>query len=246
VPGSRVGLAQEATPEAAGAVLPPDTEVGGLDLAEWSARSWQWFFSLPPDVNPYFDETGESCGYGQSGPVFFLAGAEGSLERSCVVPEGAYVFVPLLGSECSTIEAPPFFGRDEAELRACAGNAVDMAEGAFDMTAMRLTVDGETIADLSPYRAATPRFALWLPDDNLLGSEQRVADSVADGYQVMLSPLSEGEHEVVISIPGPQTVTIAYRLAVVSGAAAAPGEPGATPSSLAGEETAALGGDGPR
>ena len=129
------------------------------------------------------------------------------------------------------MEPPPFFGRDEAELRACASNAVDMAEGAFDMTAMRLTVDGETVADLSVYRAATPRFTLWLPEDNLLESDQRVADSVADGYQVMLSPLSEGEHEVVISIPGPETVTIAYRLAVVSGAAAAPGEPGATPAS---------------
>ena len=105
-----------------------------------------------------------------------------------------------------------------------------MAEGAFDMSAVRLTVDGETIADLSPYRAATPRFALWLPEDNLLESERRVADSVADGYQVMLSPLSEGEHEVVIAIPGPETVTITYRMAVVSGAAATTGEPGATPS----------------
>lgn len=228
--GSRVGLAQEATPEAAGAVLPPDAEVGGLDLAEWSTRSWQWFFSLPQDVNPFFDETGEICGYGQFGSVFFLAGADGSLERSCIVPEGAYVFVPLLSSECSTVEPPPFFGRDEAELRACASNAVDMAEGAFDMSAMRLTVDGETIADLSAYRAATPRFTLWLPEDNLLESDQRVADSVADGYQVMLSPLSPGMHEVVISIPGPETVTITYRLAVVSGAVAATGEPGATPS----------------
>jgi hypothetical protein len=49
--GSRVGLAQEATPEEASAVLPPDAEVDGLDLGEWSARSWQWFFSLPQDVN---------------------------------------------------------------------------------------------------------------------------------------------------------------------------------------------------
>ena len=48
-------------------MLPPDAEVGGLDLAEWSTRSWQWFFSLPQDVNPFFDETGEICGYGQSG-----------------------------------------------------------------------------------------------------------------------------------------------------------------------------------
>jgi hypothetical protein len=69
------------------------------------------------------------------------------------------------------VEPPPFFGRDEAELRACASNAVDMAEGAFDMTAMRHTVDGETVADLSVYLVATPRFTLWLPEDNLLESD---------------------------------------------------------------------------
>lgn len=69
------------------------------------------------------------------------------------------------------MEPPPFFGRNEAELRACASNAVDMAEGAFDMTAMRLTVDGETVADLSVYLVATPRFTLWLPEDNLLESD---------------------------------------------------------------------------
>ena len=61
-----------------------------------------------------------------------------------------------------------------------------------------------------------------------------MADSVADGYQVMLSPLSEGEHEVVLSIPGPEIVTITYQLMVVSGGyVAAPGQPGATPSASA-------------
>jgi hypothetical protein len=35
----------------------PDAEVGGLDLAAWSTRSWQWFFSW--------------CDYGQSATVFF-------------------------------------------------------------------------------------------------------------------------------------------------------------------------------
>ena len=39
------------------------------------------------------------------------------------------------------------------------------------MTAMRLTVDGETVADLSVYLVATPRFTLWLPEDNLLESD---------------------------------------------------------------------------
>ena len=215
-------VAQEATPGPTAAVLPPDAEVAGLGLAEWSARSWQWFFSLPPDVNPVADDTGARCGYGQAGPVFFLAGAERSVERSCVVPLGAHVFVPLLGSECSTDEPPPFFGRDETDLRRYAADAVDMAERSLDMSAMSLEVDGQAVDDLAAYRAATPLLTLWLPEDNLLGTSSRAADSVADGYQVMLAPMSEGEHVVLIGLPGPQSgdvVTIAYRLTVVSGAA---------------------------
>jgi hypothetical protein len=232
--GGSPGFAQAATPGASSTVLPPDAEVGGVDLAEWSARSWQWSFSLPPASNPFVDETGDWCGYGQSGPVFFLAGAQGSVERTCVIPEGVHVFVPLLGSECSTVEPPPFFGRDEAELRRCAIEAVDTAEGAFDMGTMRLSVDGQDFTDLSAYRVTTPRFSLWLPDDNFLGATSRVADSVADGYQVMLSPLSEGEHEVVFSVPGPQITTVTYQLMVVSGGYVdAQDSPAVTPSASA-------------
>jgi len=228
------GLAQEATPAAVGVALPPDAEVEGLDLAAWSARSWQWFFSLPAAVNPSFDATGENCGAGQSGSVFFLSGVQGSRDRSCVILQGVYLFVPLVGAECSTVERPPFFGRDEADLRRCASEAVDEAESASDMSAMAVTVDGETIADLASYRAATPLFRLWLPRENLLESEQTVAESVADGYQVMLSPLSPGDHEVVITIPGPpgeEPARLTYTLTVVSGSKdEATGTPGATPS----------------
>lgn len=220
-PGSLTGLAQEATPEAGSVVLPPDAAVAGLALAGWSARSWQWYFSLPAAVNPFFDETGEICGYGQSGPVFFLVGAEQSLERSCVVPAGVHVYVPLLGSECSTVEEPPFFGRDEAELRQCASDAITMAGSVFDMSAMRLILDGQAVENLAAYRAATPLFTLWLPADNVLGSPERAADAVGDGYQVMLGPLAPGEHLIAISLPGPrgeQPISITYRLTVVSGA----------------------------
>ena len=102
------------------------------------------------------------------------------------------------------------------------------------MSAMALTVDGETIADLASYRVLTPLFRLWLPEENLLGSEQTIAESVADGYQVMLSPLSPGEHEVVTTIPGSpgeEPVTLTYTLTVESGSSAeASGSPSATPS----------------
>ena len=64
------------------------------------------------------------------------------------------------------------------------------------MSAMALTVDGETIADLASYRVLIDYSGCGFPRRNLLGSEQTIAESVADGYQVMLSPLSPGEHEV--------------------------------------------------
>src|SRR6476661_2257750 len=142
----------DATPIAENLVLPPDAEVAGSGLGEWSARSWQYFFSLPQAVNPYFDETGEWCGYGQSGPVFMLAGADHDVTRSCVVPVGAHVFVPFIGS-------------DEAALKKCASGNVDEAEGAFDMSAMQVLIDGQAVDNLSAYRAATPLFTLWLPPD---------------------------------------------------------------------------------
>jgi hypothetical protein len=141
-------------------VLPHDAEVGGLSLADWSARSWQWSLSLPTDINPYLDESGASCGYGQSGEVFFLASADHNVERQCIVPLGAHIFVALAGAECSTVEPPPFYGGDEAELTQCAIDAVDSANAIYDMSTMTLTVDGQTVSDLMAYRAPTPLFTL--------------------------------------------------------------------------------------
>jgi hypothetical protein len=216
------GLAQDVTPKMPGPVLPPQATVAGLSLGEWNARSWQWALSFPADVNPYFDDTGERCGHGQTGPVFFLVAADSNKERDCTVPAGRYLFVPLLGSGCSTVEPPPFFGRDEAELTQCADAAVDFAERALDMDAMLLTIDGQSLDrdELAAYRAVTPLFTLWLPEENFLNTDRPVADSVAAGYQVMLRPLPPGEHELVMVIPGPlagERVTILYHLTVVSG-----------------------------
>ena len=96
-------------------------------------------------------------------------------------------------------------------------------EPKYRSTAVRLKVDDQTITELSSYRADTPLMTLWLPEENMLGSAARVAESVADGYQVMLSPLSAGEHVVTMAIPGPQpgeTLEITYKLTVVDPAAA--------------------------
>ena len=50
-------------------ILPPDESWGGATRGEWDAQWWQRVVSMPEDVNPYFDSTGERCGYGQSGQL---------------------------------------------------------------------------------------------------------------------------------------------------------------------------------
>ena len=213
--------AQDATPVPAGVVLSPDATVDGLSLAEWEARWWQWVLSFPEESNPLFDETGERCSYGQSGSVFFLAGASGSAEWACIVPLGLTILVPLTVSECSTVEPPPYFGRDEAELRACAVEATNQAMET--VTILEMNVDGQTVGSLEPYRVSTPLFPLLLPPGNLLGSTAPVANAVANGYHVLLAPLPVGDHIITLSSLGPEGPgTETYRLTVAAPQVVAP------------------------
>ena len=209
-------LAQEASPAPTVAFLPPDAEAGGAGLADWSVRSWQWFFSFPASVNPTNDPTGERCTYGQSGPVFFLVAAESSGGRACTIPSGVHVFVPLGVAECSTVEPPPFHGDSDAELAACAKDATAHMPPAA-IADMDLTVDGRAVGDLAPYHLTTPAFDLLLPVDNVLGVAPGVARAAADGYQVLLAPLAEGDHAVVVSVPGPEGLIVTtYHLTVAA------------------------------
>src|SRR3989442_8315950 len=59
-------------------VIPPNAKAFGMTYGEWSAKWWQWAFSLPVDQNPFFDEGG-TCSNGangqpEPGPVWFLTG----------------------------------------------------------------------------------------------------------------------------------------------------------------------------
>lgn len=210
-------VAQEATPgtQVAGVtVLAPDASYAGATRGEWDARSWQWVVTMPEAINPGFDTTGERCGYGQSGPVFFLPGAyvPETFERTCVVPEGVALFVGIGGSECSTVEPPPFFGRDEAELRACAASYTDT------ITDVSVTINGEAVPNLDAYRTASPMFTMIFPEDNFFGVPAGAALSVSDSYSILLAPLPPGEYEITGSatFAGEDTLESTTRVIVVS------------------------------
>ena len=137
---------------------------------------------------PGHDVTGVTCGYGQSGP-----GVHHPRNfPPCTVPAGVALLVPIVGTVCSTVEPPPYGGRDEAELRACAAAEVDRYTGIV------VHVDGQAVPDIEAYRASSPRFTL--PEHNVLGVPAGVAYAVADGYQVMVAPLPVGEHEIVAHV----------------------------------------------
>ena len=211
--------AQEATPPAQEAspvshsidVHPPDALVGDASLGEWYARWWQWAISYPVEVQPRSEG---QCGFGQSGPVFFLParftrGIEGPV--TCIVPADTSLFVPLHGVECSTVEPPPFFGRDEAALRACAEG---MMTDFFDD--LSLTVNGQELLTSERPLVTTPLFTFNFPENNVFGVPAGVAASVASGYNVMLMPLPDGVYELTMSGTGGegQQMQVAYRVIV--------------------------------
>jgi len=215
-------------------VLPPDESYGGATRGEWDARSWQWAVSMPEEINPGFDTTGERCGYGQHGPVFMLPGAytPESFTRTCVVAEGTALFVSIAGAGCSTVEPPPFFGRTEQELRECAIANTDA------ITAYSLTINGEPVEGLEAYRTTSPLFTMTFGEDNFFGVPAGVAESVSNSYSVIIAPPPPGEYEITGSAsfegesePFESTTRVIVQEAQVIEPAATPaaGTPAATP-----------------
>jgi hypothetical protein len=191
-------IAQQATPGVAVdgvTVLEPDEAYAGVSRGEWDARSWQSAVSFPEAINPAFDSTGERCGYGQSGPVFIVPGAytPEPIDRTCVVAEGTALFIVLGGSECSTVEPPPFFGRNEAELRACAAAFTDT------LTDVQVSINGEEVPNIEAYRTSSPLFTMTFPEDNFFGVPPGVALSVSDSYSILIAPPPPGEYEITAS-----------------------------------------------
>ena len=91
-------------------VIPPNAKAYGMTYGEWSAKWWQWAFSLPVDQNPFFDEGGNCTNgaNGQFGPVWFLTGVinvSGTAVRDCTVPAGKALFFPIINAEDATLES---------------------------------------------------------------------------------------------------------------------------------------------
>jgi hypothetical protein len=172
------------------AVVPVKANVLGKSYAEWSSVWWQWALSLPVDQNPFFDE-GESVNGAndQLGRVWFLTGVineSGTVTRTITIPPGVMLFFPVINTEASTLEPPPFFGSNEAELRDAALS--------FTFANVVATVDGAPVQNLADYMVTSQMFEFSVPENNVLGVPAGSGFSVSHGIFLMLSPLSVGVH----------------------------------------------------
>lgn len=193
-----VASAAQAAPNGVG-------KTAGKTYGEWSAAWWQWLHSLGATNSPLTAEGAMDCTRGQSGPVWFLAGAQPGTTavRSCTVKANKALFFPLFNG--SFINTPPDNASVAEKREILDGFFSDLVPGfvadlGFPGTRgcrMRATLDGQPITYRNPVaRVQSPPFRLDTGDDPLFGNPPNVVDeeAIADGFYVMLSPLSPGTH----------------------------------------------------
>ena len=181
---------------AGSSVLPPSARPHGASYAEWSARWWQWAFSTPTTPTGPFGEDAVDCGVNQPNrKVWFLAGpfnASGDVERTCTIPVGTMLLIPVINVECSNLESPPFFGATPVERVAC------VEADLFTFADLEVTVDGEPVADLEQYEVTSPDFAFTGVPGNPTGIEG-AGFSTSRGVYVMLTPFPPGSYTITFS-----------------------------------------------
>ncbi len=172
---------------ARGRVLPPDTRLYGLTSADWAAVVWQAVLSIPAPENPVVGAPWTDCFLERIGNVGLGLGfALPSGTFTCEMPSGMTLYQMFLTVECSTLEAPPFYGGTPKELRDCAQSIV--------ITNAQATIDGVPVPGLNRYFITSPLFRFTVPDDNILGVPAGSGYSVAQGINLMIAPLSPGQH----------------------------------------------------
>ena len=169
---------------------------------EWTEAYLQWIATFARGSSPVSDSTGALCGVKQEGDVWFLATSDGTapVERSCAIPAGKTVLVPLATTVERSGNKEPVC---ESMARLASGSLTHVSE-------LAMTIDGVAVDNMPSHRIPTG-------DCFALGARQfppvRAKTAVADGWYVMLAPLPAGPHQIVVSWRYDGTpLTTTYRL----------------------------------
>lgn len=180
----------------------------GHQYERLSARWWQWALSYPAADIPFFNTGGPvNLADGQSGKVWFLAGANGGLSepRTGEVPAGTRLFFPL-ANLVNDYPCPPDFhfepdpGETLEHFLQRTGN-----EFLPERTDLFAEVDGVPLTHLDQYRVTSHMFVFTADpalsgffDPCITGTPQ---NGVSVGYYLLLAPLPPGKHTLHFGAP---------------------------------------------
>jgi len=165
-----------------------DTSPYGISYQKWLERLWQWKFAVPTAENTVHTYSREKCAIGQQGPVWFLNELlSGTEDRTCTVPAGKSILLPVLDGQCDTSDVRLHTDQDLIQC-ASAGNEYGVISA---------TVDGTPIKNLDSYRTHTEFYNITVPADNIFKEKPPgTYRSYTDATALFLSPLAPGSHEV--------------------------------------------------
>jgi hypothetical protein len=175
-------------------IFPPGGNPYGQSYSDHIQDFWKWILPIPAKDNPFNDNTGERCALGQSNTsssLFYLApNGGGHSDRTCNVPVGKGLMIPVMHVECSEFESP---GSSPMELTDCAKKDQDKVNSLY------LKIDDKEYKydNLTKYRTRTEPFETTWPDKALFGIEKGGNSTVvADGWYIITEPVAKGNHTI--------------------------------------------------
>ena len=175
-------------------IFPPGSTPYGLPYPKHIENFWKWILSIPAKDNPINDPTGEKCATGQSNTnssLFYLAfNNGGASERTCKVPVGKGLFIPVMQVELTEKDVP---GATIQELKLSAKTDQDSVNSLY----LKIGDKEYNFEDLRKYRTDTDGFDVNYADNGIFGIvEGGPTKAVADGYYIMTDPLQKGNYTV--------------------------------------------------
>ena len=175
-------------------IFPPGSKPYGLAYPEHIENFWKWTLGIPAKDNPINDPTGEKCATGQlnnNSSVFYLTFNNGGVsERTCEVPAGKGLFIPVMQVELSDKDTP---GATIEELKLSAKTDQDSVNSLY----LKIGDKEYNFDDLRKYRTDTDGFDVNYADNGIFGIvEGGPTKAVADGYYIMTDPLQQGNYTV--------------------------------------------------
>jgi hypothetical protein len=162
-----------------------------VPYGQWLAKWWNWTTSITKENHPRDNFTPEKCQINQLGPVWFLPDMLGGYEdRTCIIPSDKSIFVPILVGECE-LSSDELKTKEQLPPCASAGN---------EHGVISATVDGKKVTNIEDYRAQSGFFNITIVENNIYDSNPGTWTGFADGFFIMLEPLSPGEHEVKLTV----------------------------------------------